>query len=106
MSTLNVDFAKRVGKLKPMHAVNNGPVCSRNINNIQEFRDAGIPYARTHDAAFYPSYGGEHIVDISAVFPNFDADVNDEASYDFTLTDEYLNNIMSVRRCISDSVKK
>ncbi len=96
MSTLNVDFAKHIGKIKPMHAVNNGPVCSRNINNIQEFRDAGIPYARTHDAAFYPSYGGEHIVDISAVFPNFDADVNDEASYDFTLTDEYLNNIMSV----------
>ena len=29
MSTLNVDFAKHIGKIKPMHAVNNGPVCSR-----------------------------------------------------------------------------
>jgi len=31
----------------------------------------------------------EHVVDISAVFPDFNADVNDPASYDFVLTDEY-----------------
>ena len=28
MLNINVDFDKYVGKIKPMHAVNNGPVCS------------------------------------------------------------------------------
>ncbi len=29
------------------------------------------------------------------MFPNFDADVNDPNSYDFTLTDEYIERILS-----------
>ena len=92
--TVKVDLGRAVGKMKPMHAVNNGPVfkfaADQRITNIDHFRDAGIPYARTHDASFYASYGGEHTVDITAIFPNFDADPYDPASYDFTLTDEYM----------------
>ena len=94
MSKLAVNANAACGKMKPMHAVNNGPVykftVDQRITNIDAFREAGIPYARTHDAAFYSSYGGEHCVDILAVFPNFDNDPEDPASYDFTLTDEYL----------------
>lgn len=94
MNNLTVNFAKETGKMKPMHAVNNGPVYKftgdQRITNIDAFREAEIPYARTHDAAFYNNYGGEHIVDVHAVFPDFDKDENDPESYDFTLTDEYL----------------
>ena len=94
MSKLTVNATATRGQMKPMHAVNNGPVFKftedQRITNIDAFREAGIPYARTHDAAFYSGYGGEHCVDILAVFPNFDADPEDPASYDFTLTDEYL----------------
>lgn len=94
MAKLLIDAARTAGRVKPMHAVNNGPVYKftedQRITNIDAFRKAGIPYARTHDAAFYSSYGGEHCVDILAVFPNFDADPEDPASYDFTLTDEYM----------------
>ena len=32
------------------------------------YRAARIPFARTHDAAFCADYGGEHTVDISAIF--------------------------------------
>lgn len=81
-----------MGPVKPMHAVNNGPahaLSNRSINNHEAWREAGIPYARNHDASLYPGYGLEHVVDISAVFPDFNADVNDPASYDFVLTDEY-----------------
>lgn len=97
MSKVTVNFAEKRGKMKPMHAVNNGPVHtigsdSKNTN-LEAFREAGIPYARTHDAAFYAGYGGEHTVDITAVFPNFDADPYDEASYDFACTDHYLRVI-------------
>ena len=84
---------ERLGKIKPMHAVNNGPVLSgfdQISGNGVAYKAARIPYARNHDASFLASYGGEHTVDITAIFPNFDADENDPASYDFHFTDEYI----------------
>ncbi len=97
MKTVKIFENESIGKVKPMHAVNNGPVykfgSDQRITNIDAFRDAGIPYARNHDASFYSSYGGEHTVDIHAIFPNFDADPYDENSYDFACTDEYLKVI-------------
>ena len=86
MSNITIDFSSKVGNVKIMHAVNNGPHVSRGDQargNQDTYRAARIPYARVHDAAFHAQYGGEHCVDINAIFPNFDADVNDEASYDF-----------------------
>ena len=97
MNLVQVDFSKNVGKIKPMHSVNNGPVykftSDQRITNIEPYREAGIPYARNHDASFFSTYGGEHIVDVHAIFPNFDADPEDPASYDFDLTDDYCKMI-------------
>ena len=97
LNSISVDFSKITGKVKPMHAVNNGPVYKfaedQRITNLYAYRDAGIPYARNHDASFYAIYGGEHTVDVNFIFPDFDADPYDPASYDFCLTDEYLNVI-------------
>lgn len=97
MSRITVDLQKEAGRIKPMHSVNNGPVHKfrpdQRISNLAAFRAAGIPYVRNHDAAFYATYGGEHTVDISAVFPDFDADPYDPASYDFPVTDQYLRAI-------------
>ncbi len=97
MKKVSVFEKESIGKVKPMHAVTNGPVykfgSDQRITNIDAFRDAGIPYARNHDASLYMPYGGEHIVDVHAIFPNFDADPYDEASYDFVCTDEYLRVI-------------
>lgn len=94
MKTVSVDFANPVGKMKPMHAVNNGPVYKfaedQRITNLPAYRAAGIPYARNHDASFFNTYGGNHTVDVNFIFPNFDADPYDPASYDFVCTDEYV----------------
>ncbi len=97
MDTIRVsaDFSEIIGTIKPMHSVNNGPASIRGNSNDGDFRDAAIPFARNHDANFAPSYGAPHTVDILAIFPNFDADENDPASYDFHLTDEYNERIMS-----------
>jgi hypothetical protein len=97
MSTVKIDFSKINGKIKAMHAVNNGPVVAgkdQTRGNQEYYRAAKIPYARTHDAAFFSGYGGEHTVDVHAIFPNFDADVNDPASYDFPFTDLYMKQII------------
>lgn len=95
METLKFDLSKKYGGFKPMNAVNNGPIYKRHANdqfrtNLEEYKAAKIPYARNHDASFYLEYGGEHSVDISAIFPNFDADPYAEESYDFVCTDEYI----------------
>ena len=95
MENIRFDLSKTYGKFRPMNAVNNGPIHKRHANdqarsNLEDFKAAKIPYARNHDASFCSSYGGEHSVDISAVFPNFDADPYKEESYDFACTDEYV----------------
>lgn len=93
---VQADFSQEIGKIKPMHAVNNGPVGNESdgTGNFEAYKNAKIPFARNHDAAFYASYGGEHIVDMQAIFPDFSRDADDESAYDFTLTDVYLQNIM------------
>lgn len=98
MANVNVNFSENCGKVKIMHSVNNGPAGSlvRGTSNDEYFINAKIPYARNHDASFCATYGGEHTVDVHAIFKNFDADENDPASYDFEMTDKYLKKIESV----------
>ena len=90
MGDVVVSPSVTVGPVKPMHAVNNGPICPKKDQirgNFDTYAAAKIPFARTHDAAFCASYGGEHTVDITAIFPNFDADENSPDAYDFAFTD-------------------
>lgn len=98
-TNVKVDFSSVTGKIKPMHSVNNGPIINSahasGASNAKYFTDAAIPFARNHDANFWPCYGAPHTVDIIAIFPNFDADENDPASYDFHLTDEYNAKVQS-----------
>ncbi len=94
MYNLSVNFKEERGKVKPMHAVNNGPVykfaADQRISNLDSYKEAGIPYQRNHDASFCSTYGGNHTVDVNFIFPDFDADPEDPASYDFAWTDEYM----------------
>ena len=92
MTDITVNFNSITGKIKPMHAVNNGPYGSRGNSSGHIFEELGIPYARNHDAAFSSAYGGEHGVDVVNIFPDFDADESDPASYDFVLTDVTIRN--------------
>jgi len=100
MTKLTVDFSEIKGKIKPMHSVNNGPVgVPGRIGNGKYFTEAGIPFARNHDAAFSSAYGSEHTVDISAIFPDFEADETKVENYDFAVTDE------AVKKCIDTGTK-
>ena len=52
---LSVNVDKIIGKIKPLNAVNNGPVytenADQNLTNLPEFKKANIPYVRTHDSS-------------------------------------------------------
>ncbi len=95
MKHINIDLSRSEGVMNIMHAVNNAPCSTEGSRNHAWFEKAGIPYARTHDASFAENYGGCHTVDISAVFPDFDADADEEASYDFAITDVYVKSCYS-----------
>ena len=80
-NVISVDFGSVCGRIGPMHAVNNGPICKLPAGdqlkvNDWAFRAAGIPYARFHDSSFCSSYGGEHTVDVSNIFTDFSADAD------------------------------
>jgi len=99
MKRISTNFSKKTGKVKPMHATNNipevGSVREPDVKG-QSFIDAGIPFVRLHDSAFYEGYDGEYLVDVHRVFPNFDADENDPNSYFFEPTDIYLKAVESL----------
>ena len=92
MHHITIDPGQITGEIRRMHAVNNGPVSARSDQsrgNFDTFSALHIPYARNHDASHCASYGGEHIVDVHCIFPDFDRDPDDESAYDFFLTDLY-----------------
>ena len=94
MANVKIHADKTIGKMKPMQAVNNGPIgCiipSQNRNNFEEYKAARIPYARNHDASEWIDYGGEFAVDVYNLFPNFDADPTDPTAYEFPVTDRLI----------------
>lgn len=85
MSKITVNFQEKLGKIKPMHAVNNGPAFYLNERFWEEAKQAGIPFARTHDTS--GCFGGTVFIDVPNIFRNFDADETDPNNYDFAFTD-------------------
>lgn len=92
MNTISINFDNLSGIIKPMHAVNNAPCVPVNRSGMfDKLKEASVPFARLHDTG--GRYGGSRYVDIANVFPNFDADENDPASYDFAFTDVLLSEL-------------
>jgi hypothetical protein len=91
--TLTVDVSRQLGPFKPLHGVNGGPWVRNGSYDLSPyFKEIQSPYIRLHDVP----YACEGAVDIHYIFPDFDADVNDPASYHFYDTDEYIKSIIEL----------
>ena len=93
MEVLHFDLAKEGKKFKILNATNGGPWHKRHAtdqyrSNFEDYKAARIPYSRNHDSALIGIYGGPYSHDVTCIFPDFDADPDDPASYDFACTDE------------------
>ena len=88
-TTISVDWNKSAGKIKPLHGVNNSPIVLN--GDIPEFREAGIPFMRTHDTGGL--FGLNVYIDVPNIFRDFDADPSNPDNYDFTFTDAYLKSV-------------
>ena len=92
-NVVTVDVSRVKGAINPLHGVNNGPVTGNFSQDATKwFRRAHIPYSRLHDPE-YPFGSGEY-VDLHCIFKDFSADVDDPESYNFALTDAYLQSIL------------
>ncbi|MBQ8390919.1 MAG: hypothetical protein IJX50_00030 [Clostridia bacterium] len=97
MANINIDFDKITGKIKPMHAVGQPPFKGggfgkgHDFSPIQILKDANIPYSRLHDVG--GAFGSNRFVDIPNIFRDFEADVDDPASYDFAFTDTLIKGL-------------
>ena len=92
MNAVKVNFSNITGLIRPLHGVNN---CTRKAlweDLTDDFKALKLPIVRLHDTG--GEYGGSHYVDVPNIFPDFDADVDDPESYDFTLTDIYLKYLV------------
>lgn len=82
---IRIDFDKTVGKIKPLHGIDNAPVMGIDTSLFHFMKEAGIPYCRFNDMG--GMFGGGLFVDIINIFRDFTKDPEDPASYDFTFTD-------------------
>ena len=85
MAEISFDFNRVIGAVKPMHGVGQPPLLGIDTQYFKYLSEAHIPYSRLHDVGGW--FGGNMFVDIPNVFRDFDADVDDPASYDFVFTD-------------------
>jgi hypothetical protein len=89
-AVLSVDFSVPAGAIRPLHGINKGPLAPGGIFDvIKEQKELGIPFTRLHDCGWPNPY----VVDHHAVFPNPNADPVLPDSYDFRLTDEYIDAV-------------
>ena len=91
MNILKFDLSGEGKSFKILNATNGGPWHKRHVvdqvrSNFEDYKAARFQYTRNHDSAF----GNRFAHDINYIFPNFDADPYDPASYDFDCTDEQI----------------
>ena len=95
---LSADFSVITGTIRRLNGINKGPLVPGGIVDvIREQTELGIPFTRLHDCGWPNPY----VVDHHAVFPNPNADPALPESYDFRLTDEYIE---AVRRTGSEPI--
>ncbi|MBE0538029.1 MAG: hypothetical protein IH624_20395 [Phycisphaerae bacterium] len=90
-SEIVVDATSRIGTIRPLHGVNNGPLNFGEMVDVSAwYRQLDIPLARLHDC----EWPNPDIVDIHAIFPDMQADASQPLSYRFSRTDDYIRPIV------------
>ena len=87
MERICIEKGKILGRVKPMHCVNNFPQLGTGLDAT--FAALKVPYSRLHDTTSL----NPHLVDVHAVFPDFDRDPSDPEAYDFAFTDWCLRRL-------------
>ncbi len=87
--SINVDFSKPAGKVKPLLGLNSGPLAtaSLSLDLSDALRKMGVCCIRTH------SHPADRVVDLHTLFPDFNLDERFPESFNFVPTDTYLRAV-------------
>ena len=66
MVSIQLDCNERLGRIKPLHGINNAPLSGTDNQMFHYLGEAGVPYSRLHDTG--RRFGGGCFVDIENVF--------------------------------------
>ena len=92
-ATIVVDAAEVTGTIRSLQGINGSPRGYEGQSRLfRQYEDIGVDYVRTHDLSFDPSGPAN----MHVIFPDLQADPNDENSYDFASTDRELEAIKRV----------
>lgn len=88
--TVNIDFSKKIGKIKPVNCLNNGPLfgIDLDIDFTDQYKEIKPQLVRV--SSVESPYASSRFLDIHCIFPDMELDERFEASYNFAPTDKYL----------------
>ena len=88
--TVNIDFSKRIGKIKPVNCLNNGPLfgIDLDLDFTEQYKEMKPPVVRV--SGIEAPYASMRYLDIHCIFPDMNLDERFDASYNFAPTDKYL----------------
>ena len=88
--TVNIDFSKKTGKIKPVNCLNNGPLfgIDLDVDFREQYAEIKPPLIRVSNVE--APYSSSRFLDIHCIFPDMELDERFEASYNFAPTDRYL----------------
>jgi hypothetical protein len=90
---ITVDAARTIGTIKPLQDLGEGPLLMRgSVDETPYYQALGVKYVRLHDVPWVY----DNVQDTNYVFPNDSADSAKPESYDFALTDHYIESMTSV----------
>lgn len=96
---IQVEVGRAAGRIRRLHGINLAAPMARGERVVRDLEDLHIPLTRLHDAPL--ENPGMGLVDVSMVFPRFDADPQDPANYRFAQTDDYLLNCLACAERVS-----
>lgn len=97
--TVSIDFSRKVGKIKPVNCLNNGPRFGMELEHdfTEQYKEMAPGLVRI--SGIEAPYASSRYLDIHCIFPDMELDERFEASYNFAPTDRYL---ASVKECGAD----
>lgn len=90
---IRIDVNQPAGTIRRLHGTNLAAPMARGEQVVRDLQELRIPLTHLHDAPL--ENPGMRLVDISMVFPRFDADAQDPANYVFAQTDDYIANCLA-----------
>ena len=88
--TVNIDFLRKTGKLKPVNCLNNGPLFGIDLDCdlTQQYKEMKPQLVRV--SGIESPYASSRFLDLHCIFPDMELDERFDASYNFAPTDKYL----------------